>query len=66
MIRQSTRILALVCVLLTALIAAGIAGWLSWLSKPSVPNALMCAGGAFVAWMVLCSTVITAFGLLGP
>ncbi|KAB2587534.1 hypothetical protein [Streptomyces arboris] len=66
MIRQSTRILALVCVILTALILAGVSGWLSWLSKSSVPEALMYAGGTFVAWTILCATVISTFGLLEP
>ncbi|MFD7241848.1 hypothetical protein [Streptomyces massasporeus] len=64
MIRQSTRLLALACVVLSALFVATVAGVLSWLAEASAPQALLCAGGTFAGWSVLCASLISAFGLL--
>ncbi|GAA2600892.1 hypothetical protein [Streptomyces axinellae] len=45
-------------------LVAVIAGVLSWAADGSVPRAVLCGGGALVAWMALSVSLCSALGLL--
>ncbi|WP_345657537.1 MULTISPECIES: hypothetical protein [Streptomyces] len=50
---------------MSSLLAAVVAGVLSHETGASPAGAVLYGGGAFVGWMSLCVTVLTALGLLG-
>lgn len=49
----------------SSLLASVVAGVLSHEAGTQVAGAVLYGGGAFVGWMTLCVTVLTALGLLG-
>ncbi len=49
----------------SSLLVAVVAGVLSHEAGAPVAGALLYGGGAFIGWMTLCVTVLTALGLLG-
>ncbi|MEU3192718.1 hypothetical protein ABZ686_19240 [Streptomyces sp. NPDC006992] len=49
----------------SSLLVAVVAGVLSHEAGAPLAGALLYAGGAFIGWMTLCVTVLTALGLLG-
>ncbi|MEV8315018.1 hypothetical protein AB0Q95_12650 [Streptomyces sp. NPDC059900] len=49
----------------SSLLVPVVAGVLSHVAGASVAGAVLYGGGAFVAWMTLCVTVLMALGLLG-
>ncbi len=49
----------------SSLLAAVVAGVLSHETGAQVAGAVLYGGGAFIGWMTLCVTVLTALGLLG-
>ncbi|MFF1696359.1 hypothetical protein ACFVXC_22510 [Streptomyces sp. NPDC058257] len=49
----------------SSLLVAVVAGVLSHEAGAPVPGAVLYGGGAFIGWMTLCVTVLTALGLLG-
>ncbi|WP_411105233.1 hypothetical protein [Streptomyces sp. cmx-4-9] len=65
------RLSFLVQVLLTllsfvsSLLVAVVAAVLSHKAGSPVAGAVLYGGGAFIGWMTLCVTVLTALGLLG-
>ncbi|MGW2014460.1 hypothetical protein [Streptomyces sp. NPDC001927] len=50
---------------MSSLLVGVLAGVLSRLTGTQVAGAVLYGGGAFIAWMTLCVTVLTALGLLG-
>lgn len=50
---------------MSSLLIAVLAGVLSHSTGTQVAGAVLYGGGAFIAWMTLCVTVLTALGLLG-
>lgn len=49
----------------SSLLVAVVAGVLSHEAGALVAGAVLYGGGAFIGWMTLCITVLTALGLLG-
>ncbi|MCM1966616.1 hypothetical protein ABT024_02190 [Streptomyces sp. NPDC002812] len=49
----------------SSLLVAVVAGVLSHEAGALVASAVLYGGGAFIGWMTLCVTVLTALGLLG-
>ncbi|MET7914189.1 hypothetical protein ABZS98_39515 [Streptomyces avermitilis] len=49
----------------SSLLVAVVAGVLSHEAGAPVAGAVLYGGGAFIGWMTLCVTVLTALGLLG-
>ncbi|WP_370418999.1 hypothetical protein AB8O64_11125 [Streptomyces sp. QH1-20] len=49
----------------SSLLVAVVAGVLSHETGAPTAGAVLYGGGAFIGWMTLCFTVLTALGLLG-
>ncbi|MFF4180213.1 hypothetical protein [Streptomyces sp. NPDC001750] len=59
------QVLLVIVSFMSSLLIAVLAGVLSHAAGAQVAGAVLCGGGAFIAWMTLCITVLTALGLLG-
>ncbi|RCH66680.1 hypothetical protein DT019_21320 [Streptomyces sp. SDr-06] len=60
-----TQVLLALLSLVSALLVGVVAGVLSHAAGAPVPGAVLYGGGAFVGWMSLCVSVLTALGLFG-
>ncbi|MFI6143556.1 hypothetical protein ACIBCC_35870 [Streptomyces griseus] len=60
-----TQVLLALLSFVSALLVAVVAGVLSHEAGAPVPGAVLYGGGAFVGWMSLCVSVLTALGLFG-
>ncbi|MER5783634.1 hypothetical protein ABT104_18205 [Streptomyces mobaraensis] len=61
----SVQALLMLLAFLSALLIAVVAGVLSHSTGVRTAGAVLYGGGAFIAWMTLCVSVLTALGLLG-
>lgn len=63
--RFAVQVLLITLAFVSSLLVGMIAGVLSHASGTDVPGAVLYGGGAFILWMTLSVTVLTALGLLG-
>ncbi|EMF02547.1 hypothetical protein J7W19_21350 [Streptomyces mobaraensis NBRC 13819 = DSM 40847] len=61
----SVQALLMLLAFVSALLIAVVAGVLSHSNGVRAAGAVLYGGGAFIAWMTLCVSVLTALGLLG-
>ncbi|GAB2587019.1 hypothetical protein GCM10027168_19740 [Streptomyces capparidis] len=61
----SAQVLLTLLSFVSSLLVAVVAGALSHEAGAPVAGAVLYGGGAFIGWMTLCVTVLTALGLLG-
>ncbi|MEV8593590.1 hypothetical protein [Streptomyces sp. NPDC052012] len=61
----AAQVLLTLLSLVSSLLVAVVAGALSHAAGAPVAGAVLYGGGAFIGWMTLCVTVLTALGLLG-
>jgi hypothetical protein len=61
----SAQVLLTLLTFVSSLLVAVVAGALSHEAGAPVAGAVLYGGGAFIGWMTLCVTVLTALGLLG-
>ncbi|SER77682.1 hypothetical protein [Streptomyces qinglanensis] len=59
------QVLLVLLSFVSSLLVAVVAGVLSHEAGAPAAGALLYGGGAFIGWMTLCVTVLTALGLLG-
>ncbi|MEK8145263.1 hypothetical protein NKH18_39435 [Streptomyces sp. M10(2022)] len=59
------QVLLVILCFVSSLLVAVVAGVLSRETGTRVAGAVLYGGGAFIGWMTLCVTVLTALGLLG-
>ncbi|GGR35628.1 hypothetical protein [Streptomyces griseomycini] len=59
------QVLLVIVSFVWSLLVAVVAGVLSHEAGTRVAGAVLYGGGAFIGWMTLCVTVLTALGLLG-
>ncbi|WP_301125125.1 hypothetical protein [Streptomyces cacaoi] len=59
------QVLLVLLSFVSSLLVAVVAGVLSHEAEAPVAGAVLYGGGAFIGWMTLCVTVLTALGLLG-
>ncbi|MEY9485178.1 hypothetical protein RKD26_000972 [Streptomyces calvus] len=61
----SAQVLLTLLSFVSSLLVAVVAGALSYVAGAPGAGAVLYGGGAFIGWMTLCVTVLTALGLLG-
>ncbi|MFF4185017.1 hypothetical protein ACFYZ9_17635 [Streptomyces sp. NPDC001691] len=61
----AAQVLFLLLALVSSSLVAVVAGVLSCATGTSIAGSVLYGGGAFILWMTLSVTVLTALGLLG-
>lgn len=61
----AAQVLLVVLALVSSAFVAVVAGVLSYAAGTGIAGSVLYGGGAFILWMTLSVTVLTALGLLG-
>ncbi|MFD7020035.1 MULTISPECIES: hypothetical protein [unclassified Streptomyces] len=61
----AAQVLLVVLALVSSAFVAVVAGVLSYAAGTDIAGSVLYGGGAFILWMTLSVTVLTALGLLG-
>ncbi|GGY65682.1 hypothetical protein [Streptomyces xanthochromogenes] len=61
----AAQVIFLLLAVMSSALVAGVAGVLSYMSGTGIAGSVLYGGGAFILWMTLSVTILTALGLLG-